>query len=188
MKRIILITTIHLFLFINFLHSNELNKEGKYTSFELMKKLVHSEEVPCLDSPDCFCIKYSPKGNTLPLQYSISRFCPLQENLTAPQNILLDVTNFTAEWKKVEEGKWLNNTPHGNWISWHTNGVKAAEGHFKEGKPVGVHQSWHENNEKSVTYSYIDGKEDGVWIYRDKNGEIYKRMTWDKGVFVSKEE
>lgn len=188
MKKIIPIASIYFFLFLNLLHGNELQKEESNNPFELMEKLVLNEEIPCLKSPNCVCIKFTPKGNTLPLRYSISRFCPRQENLTESKKRLLTVTNFTADWKKVEEGKWLNNMPHGSWISWYANGVKAAEGQFKEGKPVGIHQTWHENSKKSVTYRYIDGKEDGVWIYRDKNGVIYKRMKWDKGVFVSKEE
>jgi hypothetical protein len=127
------------------------------------------------------------KQTTLPLRYHSAGWCPTGETKGGRVN-QWRFTGYDGAGRRVDEGEYLEGRMHGNWTTWHPNGVKQAEGYYSNGEPIGFHTSWHDNGEIAVTMNYMDGKPDGIWVYRDSTGRIVKKVHWHLGNVISTEQ
>lgn len=59
---------------------------------------------------------------------------------------------------------------HGPWIWWHSNGQKKREGTFLAGNPVGVHTEWYSTGQKKVVGEHANNKRAGHWTWWHPNG------------------
>ena len=122
----------------------------------LFNKLITWQVVSCpKDSvSNCFCVEFTPKNDSIPMQYIYIRHCPSVPSLNDPQVGVWNITQFNNNWGKVGEGQWLNGDLHGKWSSWYNNNVKATEGSFKQGQPIGIHSTWSKDGIKTKEHSY----------------------------------
>jgi hypothetical protein len=152
----------------------------------ILSKSIKFDPISCPDNTECLCVEVAAKLN-IPLRYQYSKWCPVDTENKRTSIGTWNVTMFDKEWNKIDEGQYVNGKIHGRWISWGPNGTVIGEIFYEEGAPIGVFTSWHENGVKAVTGGYLKGKPDGVWIYRDKDGQITRRLVWEDGNVKSNE-
>jgi hypothetical protein len=150
-----------------------------------LRQLIKAEPQLCPDDRACYCVRYTPLAK-LPVRYAKAKYCAVSS--TADGSLLLKFTSWDAAGHKVDEGYFLRGKMHGLWISWHPNGAKASESRYENGKQVGRFITWHENGQVAITGEHKDGEPDGVWLYRDPEGRLEKRLEWKEGALISKED
>ena len=84
----------------------------------------------------------------------------LEEDLKCPENSISEI----SRWGGIDENGWSHSCKmrHGKYHVWRGN-VLAIEGQYNQGKKV------------------------GKWLYRGKNGELTKTITYEDGKMVSEE-
>ncbi len=147
-----------------------------------LSELIPANATPCQENKTCYCVQYSTETK-LPLRFSRTQSCP-----SSADSSIVQFTSWDHNNKKVDEGLYVNKKMHGPWVSWHPNGNKAAESSYENGKQVGSFTTWHENGQIAVTGEHVNDKPHGLWMYRDETGKIKKRIKWDHGKLISKEE
>jgi hypothetical protein len=149
-----------------------------------IRKLAQSEPTLCPDKKGCYCFEHSTKGNA-PLRYAKSQFCPVK---IERGRVVLLFKSWDPHGNKVDEGHYTNGEMEGLWTSWHPNGAKAAESNYTAGKQNGKFTTYHDNGKVAVQGRYTDDKTDGEWSYWDSTGKLTRKLIWDKGKLLSKQE
>ena len=149
-----------------------------------LRQLIKAEPQSCPDDRACYCVRYTTAAN-LPVRYAQAKYCAATP--TPNGNLLLKFASWDAAGHKVDEGYFLGGKMHGLWISWHPNGAKATESRYENGKQVGPFTTWHDKGQVAVTGQHKDGEPDGVWLYRDPQGHLEKKLEWKEGALLSKE-
>jgi hypothetical protein len=151
-----------------------------------IRQIINIEPTPCRDEKGCYCFEFIAKADSpLPLRYAKSKICPVEVRVG---HIILAFKSWDRDRNKVDEGRFINGKMDGVWTSWHPNGVKAGESHYTTGKQNGQFTTWHDNGQIAVHGNYRDDKANGEWSFWDKTGRLTKKLIWDNGKLLSKEE
>jgi antitoxin component YwqK of YwqJK toxin-antitoxin module len=157
---------------------------------DMAQELYHSKRIPCTDNTRCVCLSHTTSTQApifLPLRYTKSQLCAIK--IEADHIIEIEFISWDESGNKVDEGHLLNGKSNGLWVSWHPNGAKAQEGNYRDGKPVGIFTSWHDNGQIAVQSHHNDrGNLDGECLYWDKTGKLTKKLIWNNGKLISKQE
>ena len=153
-------------------------------AIEQLRQLIKAEPQSCPDDKTCYCVRYTT-GAKLPVRYVRAKYCAVAP--ASDGNLHFQFTSWDAAGHKVDEGYFLGGKMHGLWISWYPNGVKAAESRYENGKQVGSFTTWHENGQVAVTGRHKAGEPDGVWLYRDPENRLEKKLEWKEGTLLSQE-
>ncbi|MCD6111800.1 MAG: hypothetical protein J7J86_00880 [Bacteroidales bacterium] len=95
-------------------------------------------------------------------------------------SILIMQTAYYDNHNKKYEGKFLNNKRNGKWTYWFENGNKWSVGIFKNGINEGKRTVWYENGQKHYDAIYKNGERAGEWVFYDINGNVLKKINYDK--------
>ena len=151
-----------------------------------IRQIINIEPTPCQDKKGCYCLEFTAKADSpLPLRYAKSQFCPVEVHVG---RIILAFKSWDRDGNKVDEGRFVNGKMDDLWISWHPNGLKAGESHYRTGKQNGQFTTWHDNGQIAVQGYHKDDVAKGEWSYWDKTGRLTKKLVWDNGKLLSKEE
>ena len=154
---------------------------------QLFLETMKPQEVSCpSNNAACRCIRFDPERAMAFLHYVYSQWCPIDARDGLKEGHW-SVTNLDKNWIKVSKGEFFDGKVHGKWVDWHANGQKATEYEWNKGVPVGDFRRWHENGTLAIEGQYVNGEADGIWVYRDKNGRITRRVHWKHGKVVSVE-
>ena len=69
-----------------------------------------------------------------------------------------------------EEGVYINDTWHGNYVTYHRSGNKSQEGEYQIGKRTGKWRSYREDGTLSMEQSYQNGLLEGATVFVDSLG------------------
>ena len=89
----------------------------------------------------------------------------------------------TGEFRSLEEYK--NGKPHGLYIYWWKNGVKAEEKNFHDGISHGLWESWYPNGQKQLEQSVENGKLHGPASRWYSNGQKKDDSLYQNGRIIS---
>jgi hypothetical protein len=151
-----------------------------------LKKIINVEPSPCQDDKKCYCYEITAIVETpLSLRYAKAQYCPVE---VRAGHIIFAFKSWDKDGNKVDEGHFLNGKMDGLWIGWHPNGVKANELYFTNGKEDGQFIKWHDNGQIAFQGHYKESMPHGEWCFWDETGKPTKKIVWDSGKLVSKEE
>jgi antitoxin component YwqK of YwqJK toxin-antitoxin module len=73
---------------------------------------------------------------------------------------------------------------HGEWKTWHANGVLESEGRYEFGRENGKFTWWYANGQPAVEGQFVDGQEDGTWVWWHANGQKAAQGSYHCGELV----
>jgi len=71
---------------------------------------------------------------------------------------------------------------HGDYISWHPNGVREQSVRFERGRIDGTCRVWYDNGELKVKGHYANGKRDGEWLLYNPDGSLKGCARFSDGI------
>jgi hypothetical protein len=155
---------------------------------DVFQKQFQSTPIPCANTNEnCICYSLGSLNPMLPLRYTKYQFCATK--IEAGHLVEAAFTSWDEAGNKVDEGHFLNKKMNGQWVSWHPNGIKAGEGNYRDGKEIGPFTTWHDNGQIAVQgYHNDEGNFDGEMLYWDKTGKLTKKLIWNNGKLISRQE
>ena len=181
----ILLILLYLFLLV-LLPLSTIAQDNKELLDHIRQWSPNIEPTPCGDKKRCYCFDLTAKiDSPRSLRYSKCQFCPIE---VWEGHILLAFKSWDSDGNKVDEGCFINWKMDGVWKSWHPNGKKATRRNYTNGKQNGHFTVWHDNGRVEVEGRYTEDKGDGEWKYWNRSGELTKKLIWNNGKLLSKEE
>lgn len=72
--------------------------------------------------------------------------------------------------ERAASGWYHEDEPDGNWMWWHENGETKRKGKYRKGKQTGSWTWWHDNGERKEEGDFLQGRRQGKWTTYYENG------------------
>ena len=113
---------------------------------------------------------------------------PLDEGKTVDGKKEGKWTTYYANGNKRSQGTYKAGLKHGKWTYYHKNGQKSSEGRLRDNKHEGKWRGWYDSGELEgeLTYrkhdgSSYDGKKEGPHTFYNKDGTVWRVITYKNG-------
>jgi antitoxin component YwqK of YwqJK toxin-antitoxin module len=94
---------------------------------------------------------------------------------------------YDTHGKKLTDQPYLQNLTHGVVKAYFPDGQLNRETTYKLGKKTGPFISYHQNGTISLKGEYLKDQEIGIWEHFNENGELLKKITYQRGKVVDEE-
>jgi len=89
------------------------------------------------------------------------------------------VQYYTGKGQLVSEGKMINKTREGEWITYHKNSQEImSRENFNNGLLDGLQTTYYPTGQKTEEVTYVKGKKQGLHLYYSPEGVLIKKLKY----------